>query len=89
MVELREGVGTMDGQEPTPAVHDHAHDHGGHGHDQPGHMHSHPVRRLATSARVAAPRVRHSMFLASALERLVISVVLIALIWAGIFWAIG
>lgn len=89
MVELREGVGIMDGQGPIPAVHDPAQDHGQHGHGGPGHTHAHPAPRLATSARVAAPRIRHSMFLASALERLVISAVLIALIWAGIFWAIG
>jgi ABC-type Zn2+ transport system substrate-binding protein/surface adhesin len=99
MTALRNGVDGTEGQgaamagRPThrhAAAHDRGHDHG---HDH-GHPHGHPGATAhghagAATASVAAPRVRHSMFLASALERLVIAAVLIGLIWAGILWAIA
>jgi hypothetical protein len=87
MTALRNGVDGTEGQGAAMAgrpTHRHAgaHDHGHAGATAHGHA-------GAATASVAAPRVRHSMFLASALERLVIAAVLIGLIWAGILWAIA
>jgi hypothetical protein len=92
MAELRESVGMTGGQGTALHAHGHGHHDGhDHAHDHP-HAHDHAAHRAATSpaaAAAAAPRVRHSMFLASAVERLGIAVLLAGLIWAGILWAIA
>lgn len=90
MANANPGMATKDGTIPASAhSHDHHHDHG-HGHAHPaGHDHAAP-KTASRDVAVAIPRAyKHSMFLASAIERLVIAVLLIGLIWLGIFWAIS
>lgn len=85
MANANPGIATKGGTIPAPA-------HGQdplHGHS---HGHAHPAEHdhAAPHDVVAIPRAyKHSMFLASAIERLVIAVLLIGLIWLGIFWAIA
>jgi hypothetical protein len=85
MAEAQGRAGLATVQDDSLHAHDHGH-HDGHAHGHHHHHHDHAPPRARS---VAAPRARRSMFLASALERLGIAVVLVALIWAGIFWAIG
>jgi hypothetical protein len=89
MAHASEGVGVTDGTIPVPAgSRTHGQDRRGHDHDHGAHGHHH--HPAASEPARAAPRAyRHSMFLASALERLVIAVLLIGAIWVGILWAIG
>lgn len=64
---------------------DHSHAHAGHAHAD----HDHAAHAPATRE-IAMPRsYKRSMFLASALERLVIAVLLSGLIWLGISWAVS
>jgi hypothetical protein len=85
MANVNPGIATKDGAIPASA----------HTHDTDaahGHRHAHPAGHDHATPRdaVAIPRAyKHSMFLASAIERLVIAVLLIGLIWLGIFWAIA
>lgn len=81
------GVAAKDGAIPISAGHDHGHHHD---HD-PGQAHSHaPSKPAAREASDALPRsYKRSMFLASAVERLVIAVLLVGLIWLGIGWAVS
>ncbi|MBN9059355.1 MULTISPECIES: hypothetical protein [Kaistia] len=86
---------------PVSPGRDHAHSHEGHdhegkGHGRPhdhdlGHVHSHAAGApVARDFDTALPRsYRRSMFLASAVERLVIAALLVGLIWLGIFWAVS
>ncbi|WEK50603.1 MAG: hypothetical protein P0Y66_00365 [Candidatus Kaistia colombiensis] len=84
MADANRGVAAKSGTSPVSA--------GGHGHNhEHGHAHSHepaaPARREPSDA---LPRsYERSMFLASAIERLVIAVLLVGLIWLGIFWAVS
>jgi len=83
MANANPGIATKGGTIPAPA---HGQD-SLHGH---GHAHSAGHEHAAPRDAVAIPRAyKHSMFLASAIERLVIAVLLIGLIWLGIFWAIA
>jgi len=81
------GVAAKGGTIPISASHDHGHNHD---HDQ-GHAHSHaPAKPAVRDASDALPRsYKRSMFLASAVERLVIAVLLVGLIWLGISWAVS
>lgn len=86
MANVNPGIATKDGAIPASA----------HTHDTDaahGHRHAHPAghnHEASHAAAVAIPRAyKHSMFLASAIERLVIAVLLIGLIWLGIFWSIA
>ncbi|MCX5517229.1 hypothetical protein OSH10_02170 [Kaistia defluvii] len=85
MANVIPGIAAKGGTIPASAPgqdHHHGHSHG-HAHSA-GHVHAAPHDA------VAIPRAyKHSMFLASAIERLVIAVLLIGLIWIGIFWAIS
>jgi hypothetical protein len=59
------------------------------------HPHSHPheaPRRVPTPAAAAARRrslARPSLFLASALDRLLIAIVLVGLLWIAVLWAVA
>lgn len=77
------------GHEGQGRAHDHDHGHP-HDHDH-GHAHSHALSKpVAGGGSDALPRsYTRSMFLASAVERLVIAALLVGLIWLGIFWAVS
>lgn len=91
MANVIPGIAAKGGTIPASAPgqdHHHGHSHG-HAHSA-GHVHSAGHEHAAPHDVVSIPRAyKHSMFLASAIERLVIAVLLIGLIWIGIFWAIS
>jgi ABC-type Zn2+ transport system substrate-binding protein/surface adhesin len=67
--------------------HDHPHSHTHTGHSHADHDHA---AHAPASREIAMPRsYKRSMFLASALERLVIAALLSGLIWLGISWAVS
>ncbi|MCX5577971.1 hypothetical protein [Kaistia terrae] len=91
MANSNSSVAAQAGTIPVSAAphhgHDHPHAHDGHAGHSHGHHHAaHPP----ATHEIAVPRAyKRSMFLASALERLVIAVLLIGLIWLGIIWAVS
>jgi len=74
--KIERGEGRHEPGSSKPA-HDHP-DHGGH-----DHAHSH-----ANGQPAARPRRSRSLFLASALDRLLLVLVVIGALWLGVAWAI-
>ncbi|MCX5495247.1 hypothetical protein OSH11_11060 [Kaistia dalseonensis] len=62
---------------------------GAHGHHHEGHGHHDEARArpVRVAAKPSAKQARPSLFLASALDRLLVAVVLSGLLWIAVFWA--
>ena len=71
--------------QPVPHAHDHSHDHGhSHGHDHAHHEHDHGPE-AAPHAVAALPSI--SLLRMSLGQRIGWAGLVIAAIWAGVFWA--
>lgn len=66
------------------------HRHGPHPHDHAGHNHSHGApASVPVSRRRRRGFAGERLFLASAVERMALALVVVAAIWLAVFWAMG